>query len=167
MSNLSDRIGKVNQITPVGSILAFGGSSAPTGWLLCDGSAVSRTTYATLFAALGTAWGVGDGSTTFNLPDMRGASPAGAGTSTGYTQNETITFATKYNDQIQGHYHDIGTTITVATSGGTYFQAPGTGTDGVNFSQVASPANDGVNGTPRTGNTTRGKVVGVNYIIKY
>lgn len=55
-------------------------SSAPSGWLLCDGSAVSRTTYATLFAAIGTTYGTGDGSTTFNVPDMRGRAPVGMGT---------------------------------------------------------------------------------------
>jgi len=62
---------------PTGAMIPFAGASAPTGWLLCDGSAVSRTTYATLFATLGTAYGVGDGSTTFNLPDMRGRVAAG------------------------------------------------------------------------------------------
>lgn len=50
----------------------FAGTSAPTGWLLCDGTAVSRTTYAALFAVISTVYGVGDGSTTFNLPDGRG-----------------------------------------------------------------------------------------------
>ena len=50
----------------------YGAASAPTGWLLCDGSAVSRSTYATLFALIGTTYGAGDGSTTFNVPDMRG-----------------------------------------------------------------------------------------------
>lgn len=69
----------------VGIILPFGGSSAPAGFLLCDGTAVSRTTYADLFAAIGTTWGVGDGSTTFNVPDMRGRSPLGAGTGSGLT----------------------------------------------------------------------------------
>lgn len=56
---------------PPGMMAPYGGSSAPSGWLLCDGSAVSRATYAALFAILGTAYGVGDGSTTFNLPDFR------------------------------------------------------------------------------------------------
>lgn len=53
---------------PVGAIQAFGGSTAPLGWLMCDGSAVSRTTYAALFEVIGTRYGAGDGSTTFNLP---------------------------------------------------------------------------------------------------
>lgn len=62
---------------PSGSIIAYGGSSAPTGYLLCDGSAVSRSTYSDLFAVLGTTYGVGDGSTTFNLPDLRQRFPLG------------------------------------------------------------------------------------------
>lgn len=64
-------------IIPAGVMLQYGGSAAPTGWLLCYGQAVSRTTYADLFAAIGTAFGVGDGSTTFNLPDARGRVLAG------------------------------------------------------------------------------------------
>lgn len=62
---------------PAGSITDYAGSSAPTGWLLCYGQAVSRTTYATLFTAISTTYGSGDGSTTFNLPDLRGRVTAG------------------------------------------------------------------------------------------
>ena len=65
---------------PVGSMQAFAGSSAPTGWLLCNGTTASRTTYSNLFSVIGTTYGVGDGSTTFGLPDMRGRVPMGAGT---------------------------------------------------------------------------------------
>lgn len=54
---------------PIGAISAYGGDTAPTGWLICDGSAISRTTYADLYAVIGTKFGAGDGSTTFNLPD--------------------------------------------------------------------------------------------------
>ena len=57
--------------------IPFAGASAPTGWLLCYGQAISRTTYAALFAAISTAFGAGDGSTTFNVPDCRGRVPAG------------------------------------------------------------------------------------------
>ena len=62
---------------PAGTILPFAGSTTPSGYLFCDGSAVSRTTYSVLFAAIGTSFGVGDGSTTFNLPDMRDRLPIG------------------------------------------------------------------------------------------
>ena len=64
--------GKVDQAAPSGQIAFFAGSSAPAGWLKANGAAVSRSTYAALFAAIGTTYGAGDGSTTFNLPDLRG-----------------------------------------------------------------------------------------------
>lgn len=60
------------QAIPPASVQAYMGSTPPAGWLICDGSAVSRTTYAALFAIIGVACGSGDGSTTFNLPDLRG-----------------------------------------------------------------------------------------------
>lgn len=56
----------------VGTIKAWGGSTAPAGWLICDGAAISRTLYAGLFAVIGETYGAGDGSTTFNLPDVGG-----------------------------------------------------------------------------------------------
>lgn len=62
---------------PTGVITQFGGSIAPDGWLICDGSAVSRATYADLFNAIGTTYGIGDGSTTFNLPNLKGKVPVG------------------------------------------------------------------------------------------
>lgn len=66
---------------PIGSIIPFGGTTAPDGFLLCQGQAVSRTTYAELFAVIGTAFGTGDGSTTFNVPDLRGKVPVGLSSS--------------------------------------------------------------------------------------
>lgn len=57
---------------PPGTMMAYGGKSIPDGWLLCNGATISRATYAKLFAAIGTAWGAGDGSTTFKLPDADG-----------------------------------------------------------------------------------------------
>jgi microcystin-dependent protein len=68
---------------PTGTIFQSGKSTAPSGWLICDGSAVSRTTYATLYGVIGTTYGIGDNSTTFNLPDCRGRGLIGAGTGTG------------------------------------------------------------------------------------
>lgn len=62
---------------PAGSMVDFGGASAPVGWLLCYGQAVSRTSYSALFTSIGTTYGAGDGSTTFNLPDFRGRVSAG------------------------------------------------------------------------------------------
>lgn len=70
---------------PAGTVASFAGSTAPAGWLLCNGAAVSRTTYAALYAAVGTTYGAGDGSTTFNVPDARGRAIIGAGAGTGLT----------------------------------------------------------------------------------
>ena len=66
-----------SNIVPSGALMPYAGTSAPTGFLLCDGSAVSRSTYATLFSAISTTYGAGDGSSTFNLPDLRGRVVAG------------------------------------------------------------------------------------------
>jgi microcystin-dependent protein len=66
-----------SNIVPSGALMPYAGTSAPTGFLLCDGSAVSRTTYATLFSAISTTYGSGDSSSTFNLPDLRGRVIAG------------------------------------------------------------------------------------------
>ena len=64
-------------LVPVGSINAWSTNTAPTGWQLCDGTAVSRTTYAALFAVIGETYGAGDGSTTFNLPNLKGRAIVG------------------------------------------------------------------------------------------
>lgn len=68
---------KTSDTLPIGTILPYGGVTAPANWIICDGSAISRTTYAELFEAIGTSFGEGDGSTTFNLPDLRGKVPVG------------------------------------------------------------------------------------------
>lgn len=87
------------------------GYAVPSGYLECDGSAVSRTTYAALFAAIGTSFGVGDGSSTFNVPDFRGRSPLGVGT--GDATNATAwALADKGGDEAtEAHTHNVpGTT---------------------------------------------------------
>jgi microcystin-dependent protein len=88
-------------LVPAGAVQAFAMNSAPTGWLAADGTAVSRSTYAALFAAIGTTYGAGDGSTTFALPDLRGIFVRGSGSQTisGTTYNKT--FAAKEGDAIR------------------------------------------------------------------
>lgn len=78
-----------------GMIIGYGTASAPTGWLLCDGSAVSRSTYANLFTVISTTWGSGDGSTTFNVPDYRSRLLVGSGTGT-----KVATFASRSSNVI-------------------------------------------------------------------
>jgi len=74
---------QLGSAAPSGLVCAFGGAVAPTGWLLCNGAAVSRTTYAPLFTAIGTTYGAGDGTTTFNVPNLLGRVIIGAGTGAG------------------------------------------------------------------------------------
>lgn len=81
LANLGDGSGTFK----IGDTIWSSRSAAPDQWLACNGAAISRTTYAALFAAIGTAYGVGDGSTTFNLPDARGRSPVGVGQGAGLT----------------------------------------------------------------------------------
>ena len=93
---------------PIGSIIPFGSTTPPTGFLNCDGSDVSRTTYADLFAVIGTTFGVGDGSTTFTLPDLRQRFPLGkADSGTGSTLGSTGG-AIDHVHQGGSHSHDMG-----------------------------------------------------------
>lgn len=79
-----------NSLVPIGTILPYGGASSPnSSWLLCYGQAVSRSTYSSLYAILGDLYGVGDGSTTFNLPDLRGRVPVGNDAMGGTAANRT------------------------------------------------------------------------------
>ena len=90
---------------PIGGILPYGGSTAPAGWLLCNGSAVSRRTYRGLFSVVGTTYGVGDGSTTFNIPDLRSRVPLGAGTYASLGANDGDAEAARTT----AHTHAAGT----------------------------------------------------------
>lgn len=94
----------------VGEIIAYAGGVAPTGWLMCDGSAVSRTTYANLFAITGTTYGIGDGSTTFNLPDLAGRFPLGADGSHARGSVSGVEQITLTLDNLPAHTHTIAHT---------------------------------------------------------
>lgn len=89
-------------MAPTGVVLPFAGSSAPTGWLLCFGQAVSRTTFAALFAVLGTTYGAGNGTTTFNLPDLRGRVAAGEDDMGGTAANRLTTAGSGVNGSALG-----------------------------------------------------------------
>lgn len=148
---------------PIGAILAFGGATAPAGWLLCQGQAISRTTYAALFAAIGTAFGAGDGSTTFNIPDLREATTKGAG-ETGQTvgahvKSGGLAVGEFIDDRLQEHQHQIRwPSATSPTSEYVFTATP------QNSTYTPSVVTDVYGG--RSGDTTEVKAVGVNYIIK-
>ena len=162
----------------VGMISPFGMSSVPTGWLACDGSAISRTTYADLFTAIGTTWGAGDGSSTFALPDLQGAFLRGTGTHNTHQdarENGSAHFAglsvgSFQDDQFQAHEHSYTywgwQTSTGYASGKSYVL-----NDQSNMNATITTHNgalvSGSNGTPRSGTETRPFNAGVKYCIKY
>jgi microcystin-dependent protein len=92
---------------PSGTVVSFAGSAAPSGWLLCDGSAVSRTSFSDLFSTIGTLYGAGNGSTTFNLPDLRGRTVFGLDNMGGTAANRLTTTG------------GIGANNTLGASGGS------------------------------------------------
>ena len=107
------------QAPPVGSLMPFAGAAAPAGWLLANGAAVSRTTYAALFTVCGTTYGVGDGSTTFNLPNMVNRVPVGAGGTyargaTGGAATVTLTDA-----NLSAHTHSFSGSLAGSSISGT------------------------------------------------
>lgn len=113
-----------NVLPQVGTVIMHAGNTAPDGWLLCDGSAVSRTTYSALFAVVSTTFGVGDNSTTFNLPNQSGRTVLGVGTGAGLTARalaatvgaETVAITTS---EMASHSHsasDSGHTHAAANS---------------------------------------------------
>ena len=150
-NNHAASVSQVNALVPAGSIIATAVSAAPAGWLFCAGQAENRTTYATLFAAIGTTYGVGDGATTFNLPDLRGrviaaldnmgGTDAGRlslantlGTSAG-TQNHTLTPAEMpaHTHVQDAHTHTQSSHVHGSTSGidfATWTGAVGTAATG-------------------------------------
>ena len=112
---------------PTGMITQFAGATAPNGWLICDGTAVSRTTYSALFAVIGTSYGAGNGSTTFGVPDLRGRVPVGknSGTfgtlgNTGGTETHTLT-----TTEMPSHQHSIYPSPWNGGYNGAYFTAQG------------------------------------------
>ena len=99
---------------PPGTMCAFGRNTAPAGWLECDGTAVSRATYAALFVVVGTTYGVGDGSTTFNLPDARGRVLRGWDHGAG--RDPARAFGSAQDDALQNITGSFGATSSDVTS---------------------------------------------------
>jgi microcystin-dependent protein len=149
----------------VGTIFYSGSSIVPAGTLLADGSAISRTVYSALFAKIGTTYGVGDGTTTFNLPNAQGVFIRGNGSQTIAGIVSTGTAGTTQGDQLQSHTHVVqkfgsGTTNVLGSTNagaiGNGQAAFATGADlGINDITITTPYTDGTNGTPRVGSETR------------
>lgn len=225
-------------LMPTGAIVSWPFDIAPAGWFICDHSAVSRSTYANLFAVssitttgtntLGSEvisgissttgmlpgyyvsgtgvpsataiasvnsstqitltqsstaaitsfvvarYGIGDGITTFNVPDTRGLFMRGSGTNASMvTANggsvSGLTPGATQNDQVQGHSHTIAGISSAILNSGSYnaIQSSGSLNSSYTNNLIGSPTTDGTNGTPRTGNETRPFNMSINYIIKY
>lgn len=161
-----------------GDIKAQGGAAVPTGWLACDGSAVNRVTYSALYNALGGAaspWGMGDGSTTFNLPDLRGRAMAGVGTAAGDATAGNHVLGAKYGAErhkllktegsvpLHGHADDIAVNNAAAINTGTEsadhthaYTAPGSSAlvvgdpGGSSLSRIGVAATTGPRSTPHS-----------------
>ena len=160
---------------PTGVVQAFAGSTTPQGWLLCDGSAVSRTDYAALFAVIGASYGSGDGSTTFNLPNLvdkfvEGSATSGTVKSAGLPNitglfkgvgtSESGPFYKYTSDNLGAFsYNDSRPKLASVSAGNTLANA--TSTDRINFSASRSSAIYG-NST-----TVQPPAVTMRYIIKY
>jgi microcystin-dependent protein len=170
---------------PAGALMPFAGSAAPSGYLLCAGQAVSRTTYSTLFAAIGSTYGAGDGSTTFNLPDLRGRVAAGKDDMNGSAANRitnavsgitgTTLGASGGDERQQQHTH----TATVTDPGHTHsYQQVAAGGSGQTSGGASSYNTSANTGSATTGITVSNANTGagnsqnvqptiiLNYIIK-
>jgi len=161
---------------PVGSVLAFAGAVAPAGFLLCAGQAVLRSTYAALFTAIGTTYGAGDGTTTFNLPDLRGRVPAGKDDMGGTAAGRLTTAGSGVDGLTVGAAGGAQThTLTAAQMPSHSHTAPYDGTSGSNTAANRVMTTSGGNGV---GTFTTGSAGGggahnnvqptmvMNYIIK-
>ncbi|MEQ9366321.1 MAG: phage tail protein, partial [Leptospirales bacterium] len=149
----------------VASVQSFATLSAPPGWIECDGREISRSLYARLFQRIGDRFGTGDGTTTFNVPDMRGEFIRGWDNGRGVDGGRGL--GTGQADQMQGHGHVIRERQGLEGDGGTGFGATDP-TGSLNYTGIVNePSDDGVNGAPRTGPETRPRNIAMLYCIKY
>lgn len=171
---------KINNFVFPGVVLQFAGATAPTGYLICDGSSVSRATYASLFAAIGTIHGSASG-TTFNLPDyrgrfLRGSDNMGSGaaardpnadarTASNAGGATGATVGTVQADAMQGHRHNLPAQWT-STDGNAGLKGAGGAMADYSYFLGNSYPTDGSNGTPRISSESRPQNSNVNYIIK-
>lgn len=166
----------VQSSTPSGAVAFFARNSAPTGWLKANGAAVSRTAYASLFAAIGTTFGAGDGATTFNLPDMRGEFPrawddsrgvdagrvfgsAQAGQNASHSHTASMTSAGEHSHAILRGANTNGGGYNVHTANAAY--------DGSGFTQSAGSHSHTVTVNDSGGSEARPRNVALLACIKF
>lgn len=182
-----------SSLCPTGSMVLWTTDTAPTGWILCYGQAINRTTYAALFAIIGTTYGVGDNSTTFNVPDMRGRFPLGQDDMGGSAANRVtdsdadtlggadgdelkdLSHTHTYTD-IVNHVHGqcVGAAGTpqYAEGGATSYAVTGFASTGNTSSRIktANPDSGAASGTTASGGSSTTDVmppfITLNYIIK-
>ena len=166
-------VGAESQIAaPTGSVYTFAGSTVPTGWLKCNGALLSRTTYAALFAVIGTTYGAGDGSTTFALPDLRGEFVRGAddgrgvdaGRVFGSAQSDAVQAWTATMTLVRGQVNNAESISGAISIGATSGSSAG---PGAAWSASVMTIGPGVNSTARTAAESRPRNVAMHYIIKY
>lgn len=155
------------RLVPSGAVMPFAGAAAPGGWLMCDGSAVSRSTYGDLFLAIGTLYGAGDGSTTFNLPDMRGRAVFGADAMGGSAASRVTSAvcgidgsalgAAGGDQRMPAHGH----TASVSDPGHTHLQSFGNSSGGL----VYNPPGSGAGGWGATGIRTQSSTTGIGVTV--
>ena len=164
--------GEIANGVPAGSVFSFATTTVPTGYLECNGAAVSRSTYASLFSAISTTWGVGDGSSTFNLPDLRGQFVRGWDNSAGVDSGRS--FASSQSDQNKSHNHSIndsGHNHTAGNWGGSFggssgvtvFRSDQSGTN----SSIIQSATTGISIQNDGGTEVRVKNYALMYVIKF
>lgn len=136
LTNVNANNGKLqeggNSLIPPGSIIMYGAAAAPGGWYLCEGGAISRSTYAALFAVISTTYGVGDGSTTFNVPDFRDRAPYGASTFLLGTKTAGEVDVNGQNSTGTGTSGSSGATTVANTTGAGGAHTPGVTTSTTN-----------------------------------
>lgn len=168
----------IQSILPPGTVLPFAGSVAPAGWALCNGSAVSRTTYNALFSAIGVAHGSGDTTTTFNLPDYRGRFLRGLDSAAGRDPDSATRTAMNtggntgnavgsvQSAQYGSHKHTITGATTTNSGPNNGWGMLVSGGNGITQIFSNSPADISNSMAFNGGNETRPLNANVNYIIK-
>lgn len=159
MATLNSLITNQGTIVPAGTVIPFGSSSAPFGYVKCNGAAISRTAYSDLFFAIGTSFGAGDGSTTFNVPDLRGEFIRGWDDGRGVDSGRG--FASAQGHMFQDHTHNA-----YDHTAGFGYQTHYSGPHGPTHQYDSTRATSGaVSGT--YGSETRPRNVAMLYCIKY